>query len=97
MCISFGVAEDDCLMNCRGEVYEDTPAAGPLVRNHFQSTSPAQDAEIAAYFRSLLGTTGKYFLMGNNCRDFSERVYDDISKKYAPHQSSPFANGPFWR
>ena len=95
LCISFGVAEDECLMNCKGEVYEDTSAAGPLVPNHFQSSSAAQDAEIEAYFRSLLGRQGRYFLLGNNCRDFSERIYGDLRKKYG--YGSPFTSGPFWR
>jgi hypothetical protein len=77
-------------MNCKGEVYEDTSAAGPLDKSRFKSTSPAQDAEIRKYFYSLLGQQGKYFLIGNSCRDFSQRVYWELGKRYFPRESPPF-------
>lgn len=84
-------------MDCKGEVYEDTSAAGPLVPNHFQATSPEQDAEVASFFRSLLGQPGRYFLIGNSCRDFSERIYREVNRRYGRRVTSPFAEGPFWR
>jgi RHS repeat-associated protein len=82
LCISFGVAEPDCLMNCKGEVYEDRSEPGELDRPYFQSTSAAQDKEIASYFQSLIGSEGAYFLLGNNCRNFSWKIYDELKKKY---------------
>ena len=90
LCISFGVAEDNCTMDCKGEVYEDTSAAGPLVAGRFRSTSAAQDNEIKAYFNSLTGKTGRYYLLGNSCRDFSLRVYWTLEKRYFPNGATPF-------
>ena len=90
LCISFGVAEDQCTQDCKGEVYEDTSAAGPLVLGRFRSTSAIQDSEIRAYFQSLIKKEGRYYLIGNNCRDFSMRVYWTLEQRYFPKGATPF-------
>jgi RHS repeat-associated protein len=90
LCISFGVDELQCTMGCKGKVYEDDSAPGPLVKGRFRSTSAAQDSEIREYFRSLLGQSGRYYVIGNNCRDFSMRVYWTLEKRYFPNGATPF-------
>ena len=81
LCISFGVIED-CLMQCKGMIYEDISAAGPLVDDMYQSTSMEEDAEIGSYFISLVGERGRYSVIGSSCRDFSLRIYNELYMKY---------------
>jgi len=81
-CISFGVAESDCLMGCGGEIYQDTSAPGPIGSRRV--TSPAVDAAILARFQSLLGQPGRYYLIGNNCRTFSQKMFLLLDLQYFP-------------
>ncbi len=85
-CISFGVAEEDCYFGCKGEVYNDTSAAGPLIYGKYtywyRYSSAETDAKISKEFDSLVGTKGLYWLIGNSCRNFSGRVFADLTKKY---------------
>ena len=81
LCISFGVIED-CRMQCKGMIYEDISAAGPLVDDMYQSTSMEEDAEIESYFISLVGKRGRYSVIGSSCRDFSLRIYNELYMKY---------------
>ena len=82
-CISFGVSEDSCLMNCKGEVYLDTSAAGPIVNKTHYRTSAEDDKKIAGMFNSMIGKQGNYWLLGNNCRDFSQRVWNHLFLNYS--------------
>jgi RHS repeat-associated protein len=91
-CISFGVAEDNCLMGCKGEVYQDNSAAGP-VSGFVRSTSAQADAEIEREFMSMLGTPGKYYLIGNSCRTFSAKILGSLDEKYFPN---PFRKSPLY-
>ena len=85
-CISFGVAEDNCIFGCKGEVYRDTSAPGPLRGGRYtykyRYTDAATDALISAEFDAMVGTPGPYWLLGNNCVDFSERMYEYLVQKY---------------
>ena len=69
-------------MQCKGMIYEDISAAGPLVDDMYQSTSTEEDAEIESYFMSLVGKEGRYSLIGGNCIDFSLRIYKELYMKY---------------
>ena len=42
-------------MGCRGEVYQDTSAAGPIVRGTYRVTSRTIDNEIVRHFASMMG------------------------------------------
>ena len=82
-CISFGVSEDGCLMNCKGEVYLDTSAAGPILNHTYYRTSAEDDKTITGTFNGMLGNQGNYWLIGNNCRDFSQRVWNYLFLNYS--------------
>jgi RHS repeat-associated protein len=83
MCISFGISENTgCLFACKGEVYIDDSAAGPIVRKTYYQTSPEADRQIAATFNSVLGKEGSYWLIGNSCRDFSQAVWNHLFLNY---------------
>ena len=96
-CISFGVAEDNCLMGCRGEVYQDTSAAGPIVRGTHRVTSSEIDMEILRYFSSMMGRSGRYYLIGNSCRDFSRDVHRTLDSQYYPSRGNPFGGSILFR
>lgn len=82
-CISFGVDEANCLMDCKGKVYVDDSPAGPVTRNTYYRTSPEIDKEIGgAFFGSLDGKPGNYWVIGNNCRNFSRSVWNHLFLKY---------------
>ncbi|MGE5113322.1 MAG: RHS repeat-associated core domain-containing protein [Acidobacteriaceae bacterium] len=85
-CISFGVAEDNCLMGCKGEVYQDTSAAGPLrggtYTYWYRYTDAGIDAKISTELHAMVGSKGSYWLLGNNCRDFSWRVFLHLTETY---------------
>jgi len=85
-CISFGVAEDNCVFGCKGEVYRDTSAPGPLrgglYTYRYRYTDAATDTQISAEFNAMVGTPGPYWIIGNNCIDFSEKMYEYLVKKY---------------
>jgi RHS repeat-associated protein len=87
LCISFGVAEDDCLMGCKGEVYPDTSAPGPVTDN-YRKTSPSVDRKIASEFMGMIGKPGSYWLIGNNCRSFSQYMFDHLEFKYGGRDPS---------
>jgi RHS repeat-associated protein len=95
-CISFGVAEDNCLMSCKGEVYQDTSAPGSIVSGSHRTTNADIDAEIAKYLGSLIGKPGTYYLIGNNCRDFSRRIHRELDRRYF-HKGNPFGDSFLWR
>ena len=93
-CISFGVAEDDCLFSCKGEVYLDTSAAGPLVMSSYRKTSSEADKKISVLFNTLLGKEGSYWLIGNCCRNFSGRVWDYLFLNYRETPNKPATPQP---
>jgi RHS repeat-associated protein len=84
-CISFGVAEDDCYMNCKGEVYQDTSAPGPIRQR--RATSATADAAISRRLLSMIGQPGRYYLIGNSCRTFSQKMYWLLDLQYFPDRS----------
>jgi hypothetical protein len=63
-------------MGCKGAVYLDDSAAGPVVDKTNYRTSPEVDRQIAQQFDSMLGKDGRYWLIGNNCRTFSKNVWN---------------------
>lgn len=83
-CISFGISENTgCLMNCKGEAYLDASAARPIINDTYQRTSAEDDRKIGAMFNGMLGSQGSYWLIGNNCRDFSRRVWNYLFLNYS--------------
>jgi hypothetical protein len=88
-CISFGVDEPNCLMNCKGAVYPDRSAAGRVVGGNIRYTTAAIDAEILKQFQGMLGQEAKYFLVGNSCRDFVQNLFRQLRRNY-PGVDRPF-------
>jgi RHS repeat-associated protein len=84
-CISFGVSQDGCLMNCKGEVYIDTSPPGPIVRRTMRRTNSDTDKKIGQLFGSLIGHQGSYWLIGNNCRNFSQNVWNYLFLNFRDH------------
>ncbi len=94
-CISFGVAEDNCLMNCKGAVYIDASAEGPLI--DIRESSDQVDDQIRTHMASRVGAPGKYFLLGNNCRDFSRGYFWGLDLTYGRGFFGAGLEGqPFW-
>ncbi|MBL8310326.1 MAG: RHS repeat-associated core domain-containing protein [Burkholderiales bacterium] len=84
LCISFGVDEDRCYFNCRGAVYIDDSAPGPLIPGYYRNTGPSIDDPIRQYLLGLVGRPGTYFLIGNNCRNFSQGIFAGLDDRYFP-------------
>ena len=46
------------------------------MRRTYYKTSPETDKAIGAMFNSLIGRQGNYWVIGNNCRNFSGNVWN---------------------
>jgi RHS repeat-associated protein len=81
-CISFGRTERDCLFDCKGRVYYDRSAAGPLISGYYRYTDGATDRRISRHFDSLVGTEARYDITGRNCRAVSENIFNMLTRTY---------------
>lgn len=83
-CISFGVEDEKTCdgTKCKGKVYPDDSAAGPIAFGRYRRTTPEQDRQISAFFDELLGRYGDYDLIKNNCRDFVYRVFRSLEYRF---------------
>jgi RHS repeat-associated protein len=91
-CISFGrrKGQGDCLFDCKGHVYYDKSAAGPIVLDKYQYSDSAADAKISVYFDSQIGTKGRWDVVGGqNCRGYSQQIYDHLVNTYGGQTGSP--------
>ena len=71
----------------RGEVYE-TGDQG-LKNLKTLKTTCKQDEEFLDMLRDLEGTSATYSLFRHNCRAFSQMIFDEASKSYAPGSKEP--------
>jgi hypothetical protein len=103
MCISFGEVEACPFnMNCDGSVYEDTSAAGPIYRSGGRSlyayTSDFADQTIRTAFQGMINQPGRYFVLGHNCRDFSQDLFIQLLQAFGnaerPETSPPPVQPP---
>jgi RHS repeat-associated protein len=91
-CISFGrkPSEGNCLFDCKGHVYYDRSAAGPVVDERYRYTDGATDRRISTYFDSLVGGQGTWDLFGGkNCRVFSEQIFQYLVATYGGQAGPP--------
>lgn len=91
-CISFGRmhGEAGCLLDCKGHVYRDRSAPGSIYRNYFRKTDSQVDRKIRAYFDSLVGTKGRWDVIGGqNCRGFSQDTFSHLVDKYGGAPATP--------
>jgi len=86
-CISFGIDKDPgCLMGCNGAVYQDKSGEGTLINSG--TSTPKEDADIRHLMLTELGTKGTYFVLGNNCRDYSKAFFKKLERKYTGYTGS---------
>jgi hypothetical protein len=84
-CVSFGrrPSEGDCLFNCKGHVYRDTSAPGPIYRDYYRITNEETDQKIRKYFDSLIGQKDEWDVVGGkNCRNFSQDLFWELVGNY---------------
>jgi RHS repeat-associated protein len=83
LCISFfDVDGSGCLQNCNGQILQDAVLGGQVVSGMYRHTSAKVDAKIRLAFFRLIGTNGSYFLVGNNCRNFSQSIFNLLVGTY---------------
>lgn len=118
LCISFGhddlaTEDDQCVRgepvwpkpDC-GRIYEDYLGPGPLT-GMYRYTSQQVDSMITALFDSILhdsiSRSEPYWLIGNNCRTFSENMYHLLVNLYGGSTKAPVLDnypvdpGGYWR
>ncbi len=85
-CYSFGAddtSNPQCLFGeCSGQVYKDTSNPGPAVFPNFVFSNPATDKQVSYYLGNLAGNPGKYNLLVNNCRVFSQKTFNYLKNNY---------------
>jgi RHS repeat-associated protein len=84
-CISFGrkPPQPDCWFDCRGHVYQDKSPPGDVLYPRYRETDSATDRRIKAYMRSRLGEQRPWdAVFGENCRVFSQKVYEHLAKTF---------------
>jgi hypothetical protein len=82
-------------MNCKGEVYLDGSEEGPLI--DLRESSAEIDAQIRGSMGGLVNTSGRYFLLGNNCRDFSGEFFRALDGTYGRGWFGAGLGGkPYW-
>lgn len=82
-CISFGrrPGQGTCFFNCDGHIYRDKSAAGGVAGGLYRYTSPQTDRWIRNYFNTLVGTRGRWDVLGGeNCRVFSQDMFDELTR-----------------
>ena len=73
--------------NGSGIVYQcHRPPTATVATLH---TTPCEDRKILAYLRSLLGETGPYNVLSNNCRDFSWHQFEIVKKRFWQKKPPP--------
>jgi hypothetical protein len=60
----------------------------------YRTTDAAVDTEISALFASLVGGEDRYSVIGANCRDFAQGLFNMLRPRYpgglpAPHGAAP--------
>lgn len=92
-CISFGRTGGQgwCFLDCKGKVYEDRSPIGPIDQSSYRRSDAATDAKIIRRVRPRLGQEGRYDFVpgGNNCRTFSQNLFDEIDREFKGNASSP--------
>jgi RHS repeat-associated protein len=84
-CISFGrkPGQGDCWFRCDGHTYVDRSPPGDIVYPMWRGTSRAVDRKIRAHLKRLLGQQRPWDAVGGeNCRAFSQEVFDDLLNTY---------------
>lgn len=75
--VSFGVKPGESIFGGEGAVYEDYSDASTGITKFLQTT-PAEDTRIIHYMQSQLGKTDSYYVIGNNCRNYSDSQFEYI-------------------
>jgi len=93
-CISFGRmgGQGWCLRDCKGRVYEDRSPVGPIDQSSYRSSGGATDRKIEQKLRPRLKGEGRYDFIGfpgNNCRTFSQALFDEIDKDVRGNATAP--------
>lgn len=82
-CISFGRRGGNCLINCDGHIYRDRSAPGDIYRDSYCQTDRKTDRQIGNYFNTLVGTRGRWDVIGGeNCRGFSQDLFDELMRTW---------------
>jgi RHS repeat-associated protein len=93
-CISFGrkPGTGDCWFNCDGHVYQDRSPPGDVLYPRHRETDAATDRKIKRYMRSRLGEQRPWDAVGGeNCRVFSQQIFDYLDKTYGGKAPVPAA------
>jgi len=61
-----------------GEVYKDDSGSDGVDGDKYIETTPEQDSQIEAGLDSVVGTEGPYDFWNNDCRTFSNEVFDAL-------------------
>lgn len=91
-CISFGrkPGQGNCWFDCKGHVYYDRSPAAPPIKDRYRKSDAQTDAKIRRHMDSLVGGQSRYDIMfGENCRSFSQRLFDELSNKHGGAAASP--------
>lgn len=84
-CISFGrkPGQGDCWFRCDGHTYVDRSPPGDIVYPMWRGTPRAVDRKIRAHLKRLLGEQRSWDVVaGENCRVFSQEVFNDLLNTY---------------
>lgn len=84
-CISFGrkPGQGDCWFECDGHAYVDRSPPAGVVYPMWRGTSRAVDRKIRAHLQRLLGQQRPWDVLGGeNCRVFSQAVFNELAATY---------------
>lgn len=82
-CISFGEPEQPtCYFHCLGKVYDNTAGGPGPITSLYRITDSSVDAQIASMFAAMVGAVGSYSVIGHNCRDFSQYIFNELVSVY---------------
>jgi RHS repeat-associated protein len=91
-CISFGrkPGQGDCWFRCDGHTYVDRSPPGDIVYPMHRGTSNSVDRKIRRHLQSLLNRQGPWDVLGGeNCRAFSQTVFDDLAATHGGTSPPP--------
>jgi uncharacterized protein RhaS with RHS repeats len=97
-CISFGrkPGTGDCWFDCDGHVYQDRSPPGDVLYPRHRETSAATDRKIKKYLQSRLGEQRPWDVLGGeNCRVFSQQVFEYLDKTFGGKAPAPAPIDPF--
>jgi RHS repeat-associated protein len=80
LCISFGTYS--CALGCEGAIYEDSGISGSPNSEMYRLTDANTDAKIGQLFQQLIGTKDMYWVIGNSCRTFAQRIFNELVTEY---------------